>query len=91
MILRKGKPPKRNITKSEAVAIKTPKINKELMIMKENTANTMVVMNTTDYEANMMEHLTTIGCYKKLSKDPSARITRDVTRIINKSSLDEGI
>ena len=55
------------------------------MIMKVEKGNAMVVMNTTDYEAKMMEHLTTMRCYKKLSKDPRSRITRDVTKTINDS------
>ena len=91
MILRKGKPQKQNITNNEAETIKNLKNNKELMIMKEDKGNEMVVINSTDYEAKMVEHFTTTRCYKKLSKEPRARTIRDVTRIINKSSLHEGI
>ena len=69
MILRQSKPPKRNINKSEAVAIKNSKNNKEIMIMKADKGNATVVMNTTDYETKMVEHLTTTRCYKKLTKD----------------------
>ena len=59
--------------------------------MKEDKGNEMVVINSTDYEANMMEHFITTRCYKKLSKDPRERTIRDVTKIIKNSSLDEGI
>ena len=59
--------------------------------MKVEKGNAMVVMNTTDYEAKMMEHFTTTRCYKKLSKGPSTRITRYSTKTINDSLLDEGI
>ena len=79
MILREGKMPKQNITKSEATAIKKLKTNKELMIMKADKGNAMVVMNTIDYEAKMMEHFTKTRCYKKISKDPRERITRYIT------------
>jgi hypothetical protein len=43
------------------------------------------------YQAKMYEHLTTGGCYKKLEKDPSTKIIKDVANAIKRSNLDEGI
>ena len=59
--------------------------------MKADKGNATVVMNTTDYEAKMVEHLTTTGCYKKLTKDPGKSICRTVTKAIKESNLDKEI
>ena len=49
----------------------------------------MIVMNTCDYLAKMEEHLTLGGNYRKLNKDPSARIIREVKKSIDDSTLIE--
>ena len=91
MILRKVNPPKHNITMNETTAIKDLKANKDIMIMKADKGNTTVVLNMSDYEAKMIEHLTTKGCYKKMTTNPSVRIIKEVIKAINDSSLDDGI
>jgi len=59
--------------------------------MKDDKENSTVIMNTQGYQAKMYEHLTTKGCYKKLKKDPSTKIIKDVENVIKRSNLDEGI
>jgi hypothetical protein len=53
--------------------------------------NAIVIMDTEEYHKKMMEHLTTIGSYKKFEKDPNNKIMREITKAIQISSLEDMI
>ena len=49
-ILRRAKPPRPNITRAERTAINQLRANKDIVIIKADKGNAIVVMNATDYE-----------------------------------------
>jgi hypothetical protein len=49
----------------------------------------MVIMNQEDYNKKMNEHLSQSGSYRKILNNPIKKITREVKKAINNSSLDE--
>ena len=91
VILRRATPPKHNINKNEAAALKNMKTNNKIMIMKADKGNATVVMDTHDYLSKMEEHLTKGGSYTKLKKYPSTKIIKEVKKAIDDSTLDEDL
>ena len=59
------------------------------MIMKADKGNATVVMVTDVYEWKMHENLSTTGSYRKLVKNPSAKIMNKVKMAILMSNLDD--
>lgn len=90
-ILRNARPPPSNISKEEAIALKNIKNNKNIIILKADKGNATVIVNRTDYEHKMEEHLVNSGCYRVLNKDPSSKILRQLSDKIKNSSLDPSI
>jgi hypothetical protein len=87
--IRCAKLPIKNISKEEVAALRGLRWNKNITILKVDKGNATVVLNTLDYVEKMMDHLTNNGSYKKLEKDPSNKVIKEVSRVINESSLDE--
>ena len=56
-ILRKAKPPKRNLTNKEFRALKDLNTDENILILPADKGNATVVMNTTDYEYKIEELL----------------------------------
>ena len=48
-------------------------------------------MNRADYNTKMLDHLTTSGSCRKLSKNPISRFTIEVKKVILNSNLDDGL
>ena len=67
-MLIKSKPPKSNITKEEELALKNLRSNEDIVILKVDKGGSTVVLNRADYNTKMLDHLTTSGSYRKLSK-----------------------
>jgi hypothetical protein len=89
MVLRNAKPPKNNISKKDQEAIKNLRNNENIVILKADKGGATVVMNKTDYNNKMMEHLTTTGSYKKLDNNPISMVIKEVKKAIKVSNLDE--
>lgn len=85
-----AKPPKPNLSKDEALAIKRLNDNPHIIILKVDKGNSMVIMNTKDYESNPLDILS-FSSYKILPKYPINSTTQCVTKAINSSSIDATI
>ena len=74
-ILRKAKPPKRNLTNKKFKALKDLNTDENILILPADKGKATVVMNTTDYEYKI-EELLDPSTYKKLTKDPTQTIIK---------------
>lgn len=88
-ILRTSKPHASNISVEEKRALNNLKKNKNIVILKVDKGNAIVIMNRIDYDNKMEEHLNNSGCYKIINKDPSEKIMREVIKKIKESSQDD--
>ena len=60
----------------------------DIIILKGDKGNTLVVMKKEEYDQKMREHIA-CGSYRKVNKDPMKKITKLVTTTIRNSSLDD--
>jgi hypothetical protein len=88
LVLKNAKPPKKNITKDEVASLKILRDRKDIIILKVDKGNTIVVMKKEDYNQKMIEHLAS-GGYRKVQRDPMNKFIRSVSLAIKNSSLDE--
>lgn len=65
------------------------KSNKDIIILKDDKGNAPVIMNRTQYNKKMEEHLNQSDCYKVIDKDRSNKIPREVSKKIKESSLEK--
>jgi hypothetical protein len=64
--------------------------NHDIIILKVDKGNATVIMNTSDYDAKILDLLSS-SSYKPLAKNPLNTITNLVTKAIKASSLDPSI
>jgi hypothetical protein len=76
------KPPKRNISKEERVALKNLRNNENLVILRVDKGGAIVLLNQNDYNTKMIEHLSQSGSYRKLPNNPIKKIIKDVKKAI---------
>ena len=91
IILRTGKPPKSNVTKEEHLALKNIRSNEDIVIVKVDKGGATVVMDKSQHNFKMIEHLTTSGSYRKLRCNPIAKVIREVKKAIKNSNLDDNL
>jgi hypothetical protein len=89
-ILRLSKLPKPNLSKEEFQSICNLNDNPNIIILKFDKGNAILVMNTSNYEPRMHNLLYSFS-YKPLSKNPINIITNLVTKAIKSSSLDPSV
>ena len=77
LIMKKIKPPKSNISKEEARAIKELKNDHERMVLTADKQVSMVVMNKEDYEKKS-EELLSQSTYRVLPSDPTTKQKKQV-------------
>ena len=70
--MKKIKPPKSNITKEEAKAIKELKNDQERMVLTTEKGVSMVVMDREDYDKKS-EELLSKSAYRVLPSDPTTK------------------
>jgi hypothetical protein len=70
-ILKSARIPRRNVTREELSAIQRLKKDSNIVIMKADKGNCVVVLNKSDYDTKMSDLLSDPDTYKKLKKDPS--------------------
>ena len=58
----------------EIKELKILKSNRDIHIMKDEKGNATIIMDTKSYKDKMHDHLMNVGFYRKLNKDPSAKI-----------------
>ena len=78
-IIRKAKPPKRNITRKQSISLKPLQQNENIIILPADKGRATVVLDKEDYIKKCNEHLTS-GPYTKLKKDPTSSVVSKVTK-----------
>ena len=78
-IIRKAKPPKRNITRKQSISLKFLQQNENIIILPADKGRATVVLDKEDYIKKCNEHLTS-GPYTKLKKDPTSSVVSKVTK-----------
>lgn len=89
-ILRNAKPPKPNLTRPERLALRELNSNPEIIILPADKGNATVVLNKHDYDTKIRTLLDD-ATYRKIPKDPTTKIERRTTLLINESKLSEPI
>jgi len=84
-VLQRSKPPKNNLTFGETAAPKTLNQDKNILVLPADKGNATVIISTTDYERKIETVLNPIT-YKKLPRDPTARILRTTNQLIEDST-----
>ena len=78
-IIRKAKPPKRNITRKQSISLKSLQQNENIIILPADKGRATVVLDKEDYIKKCNKHLTS-GPHTKLKKDPTSSIVSNVTK-----------
>lgn len=73
-ILRKARPPKRNLNHEKLKAIQSLRNNNEIVFLKADKGGTTMVMSRGDYVNKMKDHLYNSGSYKNLRKTLSLKL-----------------
>ncbi|XP_059055428.1 uncharacterized protein LOC131849377 [Achroia grisella] len=81
-ILRKTKLPKSNVTAEERYALECIRENENILVLKADKGNATVVMNTSDYDSKIRVLLSDTSVYKRVSYNPTARVTRRTRALI---------
>jgi hypothetical protein len=89
-ILHHSKPSKPNLTKEEFQFICLLNNNPNIIILKVNKGNTIVIMNSFDYHSKLYD-LISSSFYKPLAKNFLSTITSLVSKTIQSSSSDPNI
>lgn len=78
---------KNNLLKDEFLAIYKLKDNPNILALKDDKGNTIVILNTSNYEAKLLQLLSS-SSYRQLAKNPNHSITNLVLKAIKASSID---
>jgi hypothetical protein len=81
--LQTSKSPTSNISKKELKAVKSLRINKFIRILPADKDNCIVVLDEIEYR-NKIDTLLKSGDYETLSKDPAAKVERNIQQILAK-------
>ena len=76
------------MTNKEFRALKDLNTDENILILPADKENATVVMNTTDYEYKI-EELLDPSTYKKLTKDPTQTIIKNINSQIKQSTIPE--
>ena len=86
VVLRKAKPPRKNLNNEEFSALKSLNQNEDIVVLKVDKGGATVILNKDDYHKKMLDHLHNSGSYKKLPKNPLKKISRTMALAIKYSS-----
>ena len=85
-LLRRCKPPKRNLSKQQHFALKNLRNKSDIVILRADKGNATVVMNTSDYNAKINQLLSDETTYKKVKTDPTNVVLKNTKKLIIKHS-----
>ncbi|XP_068918321.1 uncharacterized protein [Tenebrio molitor] len=85
-ILKKSKPPKRNLSRDEMKALSELRKDKDIVILRADKGNITVIMDQNEYN-DKISQLLDPEHYTKLKKDPTPTIERRTREIIKQSSI----
>lgn len=85
VILRKAKAPKSNLNKEELVALRSLNQNNDIVVLRADKGGATLIVNKAHYRSKMLDHLPNRWSYKKLSKNPLKKISRNVALAIKSS------
>ena len=83
IVLRKAKPPKRNISKDEFLALKDLKDNLDIVILKADKGGEIIILDKSDYTNKTIDHLYNNDSYIKLNKNPIKKFNKEILTVIN--------
>lgn len=86
VVLRKAKPPRRNLSKEELIALRSLNQNEDIVVLKADKGGATIILDREDYRKKMLDHLHNSGSYKKLAKNPLKKISKTVAHAIKSSS-----
>ena len=89
-ILKKAKSPKCNISYSEKKAIKELNAMNNILILPADKGSATVVMEMEDYKQKIRDILEPNN-FKKLQRDPTSRIIRQINNLVKVSSVPQGV
>lgn len=69
VVLRKAKPPKKNLSKVKFLSLKTLRDDPDIVILKADNGGDVVILDKSGYFHKMVEHLSSSGSYNKLKKN----------------------
>ena len=70
VLIRNVKLPKHNIDMDEAIVLKNPREDKEIMVIKVEKGNATVIINRSNYEEKTLDHLLNNKSYKNSVEPP---------------------
>ncbi|GJQ79344.1 hypothetical protein Trydic_g16205 [Trypoxylus dichotomus] len=86
-IVRKAKPPRKNLFNEKSRAINNLCSNKNIIILPADKGNATIVINTCDYEIKM-ESLLNDPSYKKVTNDSTTYLVKVTRNKIKATSID---
>ena len=86
-ILRKTKPPEKNITREELLALKELRENEDIIVLPADKGNASVVLDTTEYKRKMGDLLKD-PAYKCTENDPTVYLEKKTRTLILNSPID---
>jgi hypothetical protein len=82
-MLGKSKPSVPNMNKKELKAVKSFRLNKKIGVLQADKGNCTVVLEESEYKEKLNTLLES-GVYEPLSKDPTAKVERNVPKLLSK-------
>jgi hypothetical protein len=76
-----------NLSPEERRAISSLKNNQDIRILPADKGSTTVVMNTSDYTAEIEKQLSDTHTYRPLNTDPTQRFSEELTELIQISAI----
>ncbi len=90
-LLKNAPPPKPNISADEQKALQALGKDDAIMILPADKGRAVVVMNTVDYKTKAKSLLADSDTYKVLKKDPTAKFTDRLVKLLQKVKQEGGI
>ncbi|XP_047987680.1 uncharacterized protein LOC125227408 [Leguminivora glycinivorella] len=81
-LLRRSKLPKPNISKQERLALSALRENEDILVLPADKGNATVVVDTALYEEKVTQLVGDTSTYKKVSYNPTARVTSKLNGLI---------
>ena len=75
-LLKRARPPRKNITREEECTIRTLKNDSDLIILPADKGNTTMVLDRDEYEKKVESMLDDQLTYEKIKKDPAPSLER---------------
>ena len=89
-VLRSSHPPKPNLTKTQNLALRELKRDRDCIVLTSDKGLAMVIMDRQDY-VNKANHLLNQSAYKSIAKDPTNSIKNKLINILKRVKTKTGL